>query len=271
MLLNFLLIGIVNPSLLNPGPKTLKISYQNVQGLIPFSQLDKSQPSLDRTKICDLNAYISVNKPDIIILNETWLKKSVQNSEVIEDPCYNEKLYRNDRSQTSHPSDPLNPKKFRTNGGGVLIAIRSDIEANVKRLPIRKGAEILAIEVTIDSKKFVFCTIYRVGTLGALNHESIINSIKTFYKKRNPPKMFILGDFNLSSVSWPITEGFQISNATDKLFVDSFDELGLSQCITEPTHHKGNILDLVLTNSKPLISNLNVSQNTYIYASQTIT
>ena len=65
--------------------------YQNVQGLIPFSQLDKNQPSLDRTKIFELNAYISLNKPDIVILNETWLKKSVQNSEIIEDPCYNEK------------------------------------------------------------------------------------------------------------------------------------------------------------------------------------
>ena len=71
LLLNFLLIGIINPSLLNPGPKTLKICYQNVQGLIPFSQLGNYQPSLDRTKILELNAYIKLNKPDIILLNET--------------------------------------------------------------------------------------------------------------------------------------------------------------------------------------------------------
>ena len=111
---------------------------------------------MDRTKILELNAYISINKPDIILLNETWLKKSVQNSEIIEDPCYHEKMFRNDRSQTSHPPDPLNPKKFRENGGGVLSAIRSDILADVKRLSVRKGAEILAIEVTIDNKKFFF-------------------------------------------------------------------------------------------------------------------
>ena len=77
LLLNFLLIGIINPNLLNPGPNSLKVCYQNVQGLIPFSQLDNNQPSLDRTKIFELNAYININKPDIVIINETWLKKSV--------------------------------------------------------------------------------------------------------------------------------------------------------------------------------------------------
>ena len=29
----------------------------------------------------------------------------------------------------------------------------------------RKGAEILATEVSIDGKKFVFCTVYRFGNL----------------------------------------------------------------------------------------------------------
>ena len=38
-LLNFLLITLVNPGLLNPGPNSLSVYYQNVQGLIPFSSL----------------------------------------------------------------------------------------------------------------------------------------------------------------------------------------------------------------------------------------
>ena len=39
LLLTFLMIAIVNTSLLNPGPTNLKVYYQNVQGLIPFSGL----------------------------------------------------------------------------------------------------------------------------------------------------------------------------------------------------------------------------------------
>ena len=70
LLLNFLLIGIVNPSLLNPGPNSLKICYQNVQGLIPIKDLTLKQPSLNVTKIYELNSYININNPDIIMLNE---------------------------------------------------------------------------------------------------------------------------------------------------------------------------------------------------------
>ncbi len=52
LLLTFLMIAIVNTSLLNPGPSNLKVYYQNVQGLIPVSELGDAQPSLNRTKIC---------------------------------------------------------------------------------------------------------------------------------------------------------------------------------------------------------------------------
>ena len=39
---------------------------------------------------------------------------------------------------------------------------------------------------------------------------------------------------------------------------DSFKELGLDQCITEPTLNKGQILDLLLTNSKNIASDIKV-------------
>ena len=64
-----------------------------------------------------------------------------------------------DRSQLTHPADPSNPQKYRKYGGGVLIAIRSDIDASIKRLSMRKGAEIVAIELDIGGNKYVFCTV----------------------------------------------------------------------------------------------------------------
>ena len=262
LLLNFLLIGIVNPSMLNPGPNSLKICYQNVQSLIPIKDLTLKQPSLNVTKICELNAYIKNNRPDVIMLNETWLKKCVDDHEIIRDKNFN--IYRNNRTQASHLSDPNNPNKFKKFGGGVLIAIRSDIQADVKRLSVRKGAEILAIEVSIDNKKFVFCTLYRVGNLDEPNHASIMNTIKTFYKIRSPRKIFIIGDFNLSSVSWPLSEVLGNSNSTEKLFTDSFDELGLDQCILGSTHNKGRTLDLLLTNSKKFITDNTVFPDKYL-------
>ena len=253
--------------MLNPGPSSLKICYQNVQGLIPIKDLAVAlkQPSLNITKIYELNAYININRPDVIMLNETWLKKSVNDHEfeIIKDKNFS--IFRNDRTQASHPSDPPNnPNKFKKFGGGVLIAIRSDIQAEIKRLSVRKGAEILAIEVSIDGKKFVFCTVYKVGNLDKPNHDSIMSTIKTFYKIKNPRKIFIVGDFNLKSISWPRSEDMGNGNGTDRLFIDSFNGFGLDQCISGPTHNKGRTLDLMLTNSKNFVTEIIVSPDSYL-------
>ena len=150
-LLNRLLIFIVFPGISNPGPKptsgtnlrhsdnkdknkNISVLYQNVQGLIPFSNLTDQHPCLGNNKIYELQAYIFNNSPDIIILNETWLKPTVLSSEIL--PCeYN--VFRLDRSQNTHPIDPLNPSKFRRNGGGVLIAVHNEpiYISNIKLYP----------------------------------------------------------------------------------------------------------------------------------------
>ena len=70
-----------------------------------------------------------------------------------------------------------------------------------------------------------------------------------------------MGDFNLSNVKWPYADNAHYITPTEKLFIDCFDDFGLSQCVCEPTHVKGNTLDLLLTNSPGLISNLNISKN----------
>ena len=73
--LNSVLIVIINPSILNPGPgllSSISVTSFNAHGLIPFSQLNESHPSLDVTKLHELNFYLSDSKPDILMLNETW-------------------------------------------------------------------------------------------------------------------------------------------------------------------------------------------------------
>ena len=104
-----------------------------------------------------------------------------------------------------------------------------------------------------------FCTVYRVGNQGETNHQSIVESIKSMYDGRNLRKVFIIGDFNLSSINWPQTEDYQENiDRIDKLFLDSFSELGLHQCVMEPTHVKGRTLDIVLKNFSTLVSEVKV-------------
>ena len=73
-LLIFLLISIVNSSLKNPGHSSntineahgLSIFYQNVQGLIPFTDLNKNHPKLDGHKISRTARLYSRKKIQIL-------------------------------------------------------------------------------------------------------------------------------------------------------------------------------------------------------------
>ena len=119
------LIAISNISLLNPGPAMndiLNCYFHNVQGFITLNSIGKDYPDLNITKLLVFQSYVFQNFPDIILLNETWLKKSINSKEIIPGDSY--KIFRRDRSCLSHPPDPKNPKKFRQNGGGVFIAVK---------------------------------------------------------------------------------------------------------------------------------------------------
>ena len=251
---NFMLIAIVNPSLLNPGPQMLSVLYQNVQGLIPVSHLGSDHPVFDLNKISEFQAYVIQSKPDIIALNETWLKHSICNNEILSESQY--EVFRNDRTKKTHPPDPNFPNKFRTNGGGVLIAIRSDLNVTTKRLSVRLGIEMLAVQITFpNGENIVVCTCYRVGTLGYPNHTKITEYIRSIVSKRKPPKIYIVGDFNIPHADW--TTSF--SNVPlEQSFIDSFNDLGLCQLITSSTHKGGNTLDILLSNSDSTVNDLKV-------------
>ena len=161
--------------MLNPGPanpNARSVFYQNIQGLITISSLASDKPSLSIKKILELNSYIASNHPDIVVLNETWLKETVKNSEFFPDNDY--KVFRLDRSVNTHPPDPSDPKKFRRNGGGVLIAIKSTVDMNPKLVKSKARAEILSVTLTLkNNKKLCITTCYRVGTLQQSNLEEV--------------------------------------------------------------------------------------------------
>ena len=161
----------------------LSIYYQSVQGLIPFSHVGKSHPIFNDAKLIELHHYVESHIPDIVILNETWLKESINDNEILPSNLYT--IFRRDRSQESHPTDIDNPKKFRRNGGGVLIAINNSLAASFKIIPLKCKAEMLAVEVVLENKtKIIILTCYRVGTLGLNNAEEILNAVSTLMRKK---------------------------------------------------------------------------------------
>jgi hypothetical protein len=199
---NMILLVVCNCSILNPGPNSLSIVYNNVRGFINTRDLTSDSPPLNMTKVHEVQGFIFTHKPDVIILNETWLKKSINSNEVLPD---NYKVFRLDRSTKSHPFDPTQPRKFRKNGGGVLIAHRCDISiSSVKFTKVTVQAELLSINLKTDiGKNFCISTFYRVGTLGSENFEQFKTHFVALAAAKKLQNHVLVGDFNMAGVSWP--------------------------------------------------------------------
>ena len=118
-------------SLRNPGPnnniRPLSMLYSNVQGFINAGDLASEISPLNMTKLHELHGYLYIHKHDALILNETWLKKPVLDSEILSN-SYN--IIRLDRSQKLTHWDPGHPKRFRKDGGGVLVAHRNNMNTS---------------------------------------------------------------------------------------------------------------------------------------------
>lgn len=260
-ILNIFLIVICNTSILNPGPNNFSVMYNNVHGFINTRDLASDSPPLNMTKMHEIHAYIYSHEPDILIFNETWLKKSIIDSEILPDTY---KVFRVDRSSKTHPWDPDRPKRFRKHGGGVLIAHRTDLDlSSVKFSKISVQAELLSIQFkTTSGRKFCVSTFYRVGTLGAENFQEFEKHFISLAKDKKLHKHILIGDFNFPDVSWP---SGQTSCELQQNFIDFMtSDLGHSQLILGPTHKSSNTLDLLFTNVPSLIKNVKVlEENEY--------
>ena len=191
------LVFVSNMSLLNPGPEHdgLSCFFQNVQGFVTLNSIHKQHPDLNITKLIEFQTHIFKNSPDIILLNETWLKPTINDSENI--PLDNYRIFRRDRSPDSHPADPENPNVFKTNGGGVLIAVKNSLNLKPKEIKTPCKAELLSIELTFPSiNKYSLSTLYRVGTLGYNHICEVELHFYSIFSCKKYKKNFIIGDLN---------------------------------------------------------------------------
>ena len=114
------------------------------------------------------------------------------------------KIFRCDRTRKTHPIDNNDPGKFKSAGGGVLIAVRTDLDIKSKRITLSCGAEILSVDLDFgNNRRISLSTCYQVGTLEDNNHAEIDKYLKTLAKSKKFHRFVIIGDFNLNKVSWP--------------------------------------------------------------------
>ena len=115
-----------------------------------------------------------------------------------------------------------------------------------------------------NGKKICISTCYRVGNLEDKNHSEIDKFLKHIAKTKNLVNHVFVGDFNLNKTQWP--DGTS-SNTLETKFLNTFDDVGFTQLIEEPTHIVGNTLDLLCSDSPNMLNNVKVLEHKQVCSS----
>ena len=176
----------------------------------------------------ELASCAAEERPDFILLTETWCNASINNA-ALSLPGYQlETDLRKDRENTANGI-----------GGGLLVYTKNGIKVTVcKILENYDFLQYCAFSIITDHAPVTIVLVYRPPSSGNKNNDELCKII------RNLPKNTILiGDFNFPKLDWSVGGG-----GGSNLFLTTVRECGLEQLINFPTHKKGNILDLLLTN-----------------------
>lgn len=149
--------------------------YQNCRGL--------------RTKLTNFICNISSFNYVFLVLTETWLTDSIQNSELA---LFNYNIYRYDRCNVS---------SVCTRGGGVLIGIRKNFPSQIITVPVANIEQIF-VRFDIVSLKFIIGGVYIPPRSTTVIYESHTQSIE--YAINQYPKSYFIfcGDYNAPEISW---------------------------------------------------------------------
>ena len=245
------LIARTQPNIMNPGPgetpNKINIVYCNVNGLIHMQSMRGDQPQFQISKIKELRGYLSTYLPDIVLVNETWLNKHVQDGEVFSDKYYS--MFRKDRTKSDME------KYGKSGGGGVMILTKNTIGVEVQQINTKTELPIVSILLKPShSAPICLSTLYRYDYSGL----DFFKDVETYYTglMKKYKNVTILGDLNLNTVrDWDLPVS---SSSIHEEYIHLFNTLGIKSLVNEPTHKDGGILDLLLTSSEHLFSNVSV-------------
>lgn len=203
---------------------TVNIYYQNVNGL--------------RSKVEEFYLSVISSDYDIIVLTETFLNKSILNSELFVLNDYF--VYRRDRDYS---------KTGQVKGGGVLIAVRNSLL--IKSIEHRENwqtddVEDLWISLKYNKKLYHICGVYLVNTLNIDCFTHFIENIELVCQRNMDDCVLIVGDFNLPNL---VSANGVIASYNNKS-VKLLQTISLCNLHQESSvfNYSGVMLDLVLSN-----------------------
>jgi hypothetical protein len=235
---------------LNPTPHTHNITIGGTE--VDTENISKNKVGkkhLDLMNICVCNAQ-SVGKK-IPTINEYKQNHDLDVYLIVESW-----LYENDEKKIGDLKENgykiLQSSREERRGGGVLCLYKEELDVTKIPPPFSiKTMEFMEIMLSFRSKRVRFVTIYRPEPSDK-NHYTLTAFYREFGKLMShynliKDELIICGDFN-----------FHINKPNcpkAKKFMGILSSFNLKQHINEPTHDKGNTLDLLITRSPSILVN----------------
>lgn len=221
------------------APATASISCQSPTGnIFGFYQNCRGL----RTKILSFNCNTSHFNFIFIVLTETWLNSNFFSAEL---GLGNYTIYRCDRSSLSSASE---------RGGGVLIAVRSDIPSFLLPTP-DKSVEQLFVRFSLNSIHFLIGCVYLPPLCSIDLYHAHLTTVDTLFLQYPTHTFVLCGDYNLPLISWSNdANGLCYTSPTFSQYLcvpESFSLHGFFQLNYFPNSH-GSLLDLIFANSKSI-------------------
>ena len=125
--------------------------------------------------------------------------------------------------------------------GGVAIIAKNDIKVEVLE---QKCEFLCGIAVAAKEPVTLLCVYNPPSASNYRKDLALIhNHIQAILKTSSSKKMIVCGDFSLPNVTWETYSANETDVFLSQMIANEFDQL-----IREPTHRKGNILDVVFAN-----------------------
>ena len=179
-------------------------------------------------KIGELNLVTSEEKPDIILVTESWCNKNITNALIQLDGFELCSDLRIDREDTSNGI-----------GGGLLVFVKNGL--TILSCDVKSSfVQYCKFKLQCKSEVLTFYLVYRSPNSAPSNNDKLVELLKNI-----EPNSYFIGDFNYPSINW---DNLTCDNKC-KSFLDQCIDSNLHQLVEFPTHTKGNVLDLILTNA----------------------
>ena len=215
--------------------------------------------SEDHVNLCTINIqsiknkeailleYLTNNKINIALVTETWLSTS--------DTIW---MSGNCLTQSGFSLDAIN--RVNRQGGGIALITTSNIKPTSLPLKETKCFEYGAWKIKYKSHDMVLLGIYHPppSQKNLQTNIEFIDELVALYVELSTDNSNIMltGDFNIHMSNEKDTDAISLREALRML--------GLEQSVTFPTHRKGNILDLVITEVEGSVRPVLTSRGDYL-------